>query len=366
MKIESIKEKLLEAVLRAEKVAQKNPTLPVLSGLSLEALGSILTIRATNLDLGISIHLPVKVLSEGQVVVPANIFSSLLNSLSKEKNVSLTLDNQVLLVETSTTKSSMKTLFGEDFPIIPEIGGGSNFSLPAKDLVLGLKSVIYAAAQGSIKPELSSVCLIHSEENLVFVATDSFRLAEKKIKVKKIPNFNQILIPQKNATEIIRIFEGLDEEVSISLEENQIAMRVGSIYLTSRTIDGSFPDYKQIIPKESLSKVVVLKQDLVSSLKTSLIFSDNFNQLKIHVSPKTKRFEIESKNQDIGENKDQIEAVIEGDETSVNVNHRYFTDSFTSIATDSLTLSFVGDGKPIVIEGVGDKSFMYLLMPMNR
>ncbi len=366
MKIESIKEKLVEAISRAEKVAQKNATLPVLSGISLEAIGGMLTIRATNLDLGISINIPVKVITEGQVVVPANIFSSLLNSLSKEKNVSLTLDKQVLLVETSSTKSSIKTLPSEEFPIIPEIGGGSNFSVPTKDLVTGLKSVIYAAAQGSIKPELSSVCLIHEGEFLVFVATDSFRLAEKKIKVRKIPNFNQILIPQKNAQEIIRIFDGLTEDVSISIEENQIAMKSGAVYLVSRTIDGAFPDYKQIIPKESQSKVVVLKQDLVSSLKTSLIFSDNFNQLKIHISPKEKKFEIESKNQDVGENKEAVEAVIEGDEISVNVNHRYFTDSFSSIASDSLNLSFVGDGRPILIEGVGDKSFMYLLMPMNR
>lgn len=366
MKIESIREKLVEAVSRAEKVSGKNVTLPVLAGVSLEALGGILTIRATNLDLGISIHLPVKVLEEGHVVVPAHIFSSLLNSLSKEKNVTLTQKDQTLVIETSTTHSTLKTLPPEEFPVIPEMGGGSNFSIPAKDLVLGLKSVFYAAAVGSIKPELSSICLIHEGENLVFVATDSFRLAEKKIKVKKIPNFTQILLPQKNVLEIIRIFDGLEEDISITIEDNQMAMRGGSIYLTSRTIDGNFPDYKQIIPKESATSAVVLKQDLVSSLKTSLIFSDNFNQLRLTLSPKNKKFEIESKNQDVGENKDNVEAALEGNDISISVNHRYLTDGFSSTPADSISLSFAGEGRPIMVEGVGDKSFRYLLMPMNR
>ncbi len=366
MKIEIIKEKLEEAIGRAEKVVSRKSNLPVLSGISLESVGTILTIKATNLDLGISIHIPVKSTEDGHVVAPANILSSLINSLSKEKSIKLSTNNQVLNIETQTTKSSIKTLPAEEFPVIPEMGGGSNFSIPAKDLILGIKSVIHASSIGSVKPELSSVCLIHDAENLIFVATDSFRLAEKKIKLKKSPNFNQILIPQKNAIEIIRIFDGIEEDISIVIEDNQIAMRAGSIYLTSRTIDGNFPDYKQIIPKESVSKAIILRQDLISSLKTSLIFSDNFNQLKINLFPKKKVFEIESKNQDVGENKETLSAVIEGEDLSVSVNHRYLTDGFSSVSSDSLSLSFAGEGRPILVEGVGDKSFRYLLMPMNR
>lgn len=366
MKIESIQEKLLEAVEKAEKVTQKNPTLPVLSGISLEVVGSMLTLRATNLDLGISIHLSVKASEDGHVVVPAQVFLALLNSLSKEKGVTLALNGQNLVVETKNTRSAVKILPPEEFPIIPEIGGGSNFSIPSKDLVSGLRSVIYAASQGSVKPELSSVCLIHEGDTLVFVATDSFRLAEKRLKVKKIPNFTQILIPQKNVTEIVRILDGLDEEVTIAIEENQIAFRAGQIYLTSRTIDGHFPDYKQVIPTENVSKAIILKQGLVKAVKTSLIFSDSFNHLKLLLAPGKKKFEIESKNQDIGENIESVEAALEGKDIEMSVNHRYLTDCLSAIGSDSLSLSFSGEGKPILIEGVSDRSFRYLLMPMNR
>lgn len=356
----------MDAVSRAEKVAGRNPTLPVLAGLYLEAKGTTLTIRATNLDLGISISLPVKVLEEGSVVVPAQVLSAFLNSLAKEKSIALSAKNQTLTVNTSSTHSTIKTLPAEEFPIIPEIKEHDSFSLPVKDLLAGIKAVSYAAAVGSIKPELSSVCVLHDAEYLVFVTTDSFRLAEKKIKVKKAPHFNSLLIPQKNAVEIMRIFDMVDDDITLSIEDNQIALRAGNIYLTSRIIDGTFPDYKQIVPKEFTSKAVVLKQDLVSSLKTSLIFSDSFNQLKFTVAPKEKKFEIESKNQNIGENTHIIPAALEGKSISLSVNHRYFTDSFNSIAADSVSISFAGEGRPIVLEGVGDKTFKYLVMPMNR
>lgn len=366
MKIECIKDQLEEALSKADKVAGKNITLPVLAGLYFDAHQNSLSIKATNLDLGISIALPVKVIEPGIVVVPAHTISSFISSLSKDRNITISTKDQVLEIKTSATKTNIKTLPSEDFPIIPEINDDKVFSIPARDLVFGIRSVIYAAAAGSIKPELSSISITYQGEFLVFAATDSFRLAEKKIRVKKAPPFKQVLIPQKNAAEIIKIFYKGDEEILISIEEHQMAMRSQNIYLTSRIIEGTFPDYRQIIPKETTTKAVLLKQDLINSLKTSLIFSDAFNQLTLKLLPKAKSFEIESKNSTVGESLHTIESVLEGNDISINVNHRYFTDCFQSITTDSLTLSFSGQAKPIIIQGVGDTSFLYLVMPMNQ
>lgn len=366
MKIECIKEQLEEVLSRAVKITGKNITLPVLAGFYLEARHNSLSVRATNLDLGISIVLPVKVVEPGIVVVPANIVSTLISSLSKDKNINISTKNQVLEIKTLNTKTNIKTLPHEDFPIIPEIDDDKTFSIPTRDFVFGIRSVIYAAATGSIKPELSSISITYDNGFLIFAATDSFRLAEKKIKIKKVPHFKQILIPQKNAAEIIKIFDKGEEEISISLEEHQIGMRSQNIYLTSRVIEGTFPDYKQIIPKETSSKAVLLKPDLINSLKTSLIFSDAFNQLTLKLSPKAKSFEIESKNSSIGESIHAVDAVLEGEDLNINVNHRYFTDCFQSITTDSISLSFGGQAKPIIVQGVGDASFLYLVMPMNQ
>ena len=366
MKIECIKDQLEEALGKADKIAGKNITLPVLSGLYLDARQNSLSIKATNLDLGISISLPVKVSEPGIVVVPARIISSFVSSLSKDKNIGITSKNQILEIKTSATKTQIKTLPSEDFSVIPEIDDDKAFSIPTRDFIFGIRSVIYAAAVGSIKPELSSISITHEGEFLVFAATDSFRLAEKKIRIKKVPHFKQILVPQKNAMEIIKIFDKGEEEISISIEEHQMALRSQNIYLTSRIIEGTFPDYRQIIPKETTSKAILLKQDLINSLKTSLIFSDAFNQLTLKLSPKAKNFEIESKNSTVGESTHAVEAVLEGEDISINVNHRYFTDCFQSITTDSISLNFSGQAKPIIIQGVGDTSFLYLVMPMNQ
>ncbi|MEX0932417.1 MAG: DNA polymerase III subunit beta [Parcubacteria group bacterium] len=366
MKIECIKEKLGEAVSKAEKISGKNTTLPVLSGLYLSAKDNSLNIKSTNLDMGISINLPVKVVEPGEVVVPASVLSSFITSLPSDKNIVISTESQLLEVKTQATQTQIKTLPSDDFPLIPEISDDKAFSLPARDLIFGLKSVIYAAAAGSMKPELSSIAITYGDGTLTFAATDSFRLAEKKIRVKKVPHFKQILLPHKNAVEIIKIFDRGEEEVSISIEEHQLALRSESLYVTSRTIEGNFPDYRQIIPKDTTSKAIILKQDLLNSLKTSLIFSDASNQMTVHTNPPKKIFEIESKNSTVGENKYSLEATLEGEEVSINVNHRYFTDCFQSINTDSVSLSFSGDSKPILVEPVGDTSFLYLVMPMNR
>lgn len=366
MKIECIKDKLSEALSKAEKVASKNPTLPVLAGLHLSAHKNTLTVKATNLDLGISISLPVKVLEPGSVVVPAHIISSFVSSLSGDKSININTKGQVLEVKTPSTKTSIKTLPSEDFPLIPEIDEDQEFSLPARDLVFGLKSVIYASAVGSMKPELSSISITPEGEGLTFAATDSFRLAEKKIRIKKNPYFKQILVPQKNALEIIRIFDHTSEEVSLAVEEHQAAFRSQDTYLTSRVIDGVFPNYQQIIPKVPTTSAVVLKQDLISSLKTNLIFSDSFNQLTLKAFPKAKKLELESKNTNVGENINSLDAALEGEDITINVNSRFFTDCFQSINPDSVLLEFSGQTKPIVIKGVGDTSFLYLVMPMNK
>ena len=338
----------------------------MLAGFYLEALGNNLIIKSTNLDIGISIKLAVKVIEPGVVVVPAHTLTAFISSLSKDKNIILSSKSEFLEIKTTSTKTKIKTLPAEEFPIIPEISEDGAFSIPSRDLVFGIRSVGYAAAVGSIKPELSSISITHEGDFLVFAATDSFRLAEKKVKIKIAPHFKQILLPQKNALEAMKIFDRGEENISISITEHQIALRTNNIYLTSRTIEGVFPDYKQIIPKSKNTGATLLKQDLIDSVKTTLIFSDSFNQLTIRANPKEKLFELESKNNALGENTHQVDAVLEGENISINVNSRYFTDCLQSLSTDSVSLAFSGVAKPIIVSGVGDTSFLYLVMPMNQ
>jgi DNA polymerase-3 subunit beta len=188
------------------------------------------------------------------------------------------------------------------FPSIPRVSSGNSFSLNAADFVKGLKAVWYSSSVSSIKPELASVYVYCENEFVVFVATDSFRLAEKRVKIKKTKDFGQILIPYKNIPDIMRVLEAIPGEVAVELDKNQISFSYEGIYLISRVVDGVFPDYKQIIPKQSATEAIVLKQDLVNALKLSNIFSDKFHQVNVKVLPQAKKCEIRTKNNDIGEN----------------------------------------------------------------
>jgi len=368
MKIECAQDKIKEAVGLAERIAGKHMTLPVLSCFLLEAnKNNSLTLKATNLDLGIEISISAKVLEPGTAAIPGNVFSSFVNSLqASEKVVNLELSQGNMKVSTARSSSVIKTLPADDFPTIPHIKGGDSFSLNAQDFAKGLKAVWYASSVSSIKPELSSVYIYCEDEFVYFVATDSFRLAEKKVKIKKTKDFGQILIPYKNIPEILRTIENVKGEIEVELDKNQISFKYGGVYLVSRVIDGVFPDYKQIIPKKGTTEVVILKQDLVNALKISNIFSDKFNQINIKVNPGSKKSEIKTKNNDVGENLTALDSVITGDALDINFNYKYIIDCFQSMDTDSVTMTFSGLHSPMIITPVSDNTFKYIVMPMNR
>lgn len=368
MRIECSQEKIKEAVSLAERISGKHMTLPVLSCLLIDAnKNNTVTIRATNLDLGIEIVIPAKVEEEGSVAVPSSTLSSFLGNIS-EVGAKVKIELREGNIKIATTKSSgvIKTLLHEDFPSIPRVASPNTFSLHASDFVKGLKSVWYSSSVSSIKPELSSVYVYCENESVIFVATDSFRLAEKKINIKKSKDFGQILIPYKNIPEILRVLENVKGEVSVELDKNQISFSYEGVYLVSRVIDGVFPDYKQIIPKQAVTEVVILKQDLVNALKLSNIFSDKFNQINIQVNPQTKKCEIRTKNNDVGENLTSLDAVVTGEEIDINFNYKYIIDCFQSVDSDSVTLTFNGLHRPMIITPVSDNTFRYIVMPMNR
>ncbi len=366
MKIECVVEKLREAIQKVEKISQKNGTLPILSCILLEAHKNTLVLKATNLDLGIELSIPVKVHSEGSVAVTAGVLSQFLGTISNEKSVVISKEENMLFMETAKSKTSIKTFLVEDFPIIPRVEEGKEFEIDVNHFVKGLKSVWYAASISSIKPELSSVYVYGDHDGIVCVATDSFRLAEKRVKHKNAADMPALLIPNRNVGEIIRVLDGNDEDVTLTASKNQIVFTSASLYLTSRVVEGNFPDYKQIIPKEFSTEAVVLKADLVNALKVTNVFVDSFNQVRFSLEPKAKKIELSSKNGDVGENKVSLSAVLEGADISVGFNYRYITDCFQAVDADSLSLQFGGANKPLVIKGVSDPSFTYLVMPMNR
>lgn len=365
MKLECSPEKLKNALSQAERITGKNLTLPILGSILLIATGKTLKLRATNLSLGIEIEIPAKVEVEGVAAIRGDVVSATFATMASHDMVTLELVNENLVVTTKQHRVLIKNYSHEDFPTIPIVEGQELF-IDVKKFIDGVKSVYYSCALSDIKPEIASVYIYQEEDFLTFVATDAFRLAEKKVKVKGVEDFPGLLIPYKNIVEIVRLFQEVGDEMKLIFSKNQLSLTAGSMYVTSRIIDGSFPDYRQILPKEKKTEATILKQEFVNALKLSNVFSDKFNQVTLRVVPETKKIEVFSKNTDVGENATKIDAAISGEVIEVNLNYKHILDCFQSISQDSVSLSFTDPMRPVVVRGLNDSSFLYLLMPMNR
>lgn len=365
MKLECSIEKIKNAVLQTEKITGKNLTLPILNSILFVASGKSLKLRAMNLSLGVEVEIPAKIEEEGILAVSGGVLANTFSNVFQNENILLEGVEGNLLIKTKKSVIKLKGGQPDDFPTIPLVTGDS-FEIEAKKLIEGIKSVYYSASVSDIKAEISSVYIYSKDDNLIFVSTDSFRLAEKKIKIKENVDISGILIPFKNIPEILRLFGEITSKVKICFNKNQISFSADNIYLTSRIIDGVFPDYTQIIPKEFKTEAVVLKQDLLNSLKLSNIFSDKFNQLNLTIEPKNKKFELSSSNNDIGENKTLLDGALKGADIMVSFNYKYFLDCFPSMTTDSVCIKCTDASRPMVVSSVSDQSFTYLIMPMNR
>ncbi len=345
------------------KISTKHITLPVLQCVLLEVQGSVLTIKANNLEIGIEGSIPVTTKEEGVVAVPAHILLQTIHLITQQ-NTTLYTEGDVLHVESKSSKTEIKTMNTSDFPSIPKIKG-TPLIINGSLFALGVKTAAFTASQSSIKPELGSVYIFQKKENsLTFVATDSFRLMEKTIPQKSLVPFSSILIPYKNALELARVADEITGDVSLTTNENQCALIAGDIYITSRLISGSFPDYEQIIPKEYKTTVTMLTSDLAQALKKTNIFLNKFMQLTVTISGGT--FTLSSQSGEAGATTESIQAHIEGEDLTLNFNQRYVHDVISHIHDESVRLKCAGVGRPMIIENVHDVSLRYLVMPMNK
>lgn len=365
MKLECSVEKIKNGIYKAERITGKNLTLPVLNSILFVASGKSLKLRATNLSLGIEVEIPAKVEREGVLAIPGNVLSGVFQNVSINDTCFLEGVDGNLFIKTKKTKIKLRGQSHEDFPTLPKVSG-TVFEIESQKLSDGIKSVYYSAAVSDVKPEISSVYMYSNQDGMVFVSTDSFRLAEKKVRTRVPEEVPGVLLPFKNVPEILRVFGENSENLKVCFNKNLASFYSGDVYLTSRVIDGVFPDYRQIIPKNFSTEVVVLKQDLLSALKLSNIFSDKFNQINFLVKPKEKIFELSSQNNDVGENKTKLDASLQGEDAELSFSYKYFFDCIQAITSDSVTIRLNQSSKPMVVSGVSDNSFLYLIMPMNR
>ncbi len=365
MKFETSIEQFSAAVATAARFSERRPNLPVLASILVVAESGRLLLRATNLECGVEIITPAKVSENGIIAVPAGVLSGFISN-AKGKSIVGEVKGELFRLETERSSASIKTIPHEDFPILPKVSAERSFTEKSGDFAKAIRSVVYCASTSAVKPELQSVLLYGEGGKLTTVATDSFRLSEKTIPLRAGGSVPQLLLPAKNAAELMRILDTTSGEVEVYYNDNQISTHIDNIYYTSRIIDGSFPNYRQIVPKAFTTEAVVLREDLSSALKSLSIFADKFSQISLTISPEKKSILLTSRNPDVGEQTSTVRATILGEEMTMSFNSRYLADSLQAISGESVRIHANGVGKPILIKDAVDESFFYLAMPMNR
>jgi DNA polymerase-3 subunit beta len=364
MKIIVPQQNLLHTLELVSRVSTKHVTLPVLQCVLISVTDTTITCIATNLEIRLEAVLTGTIHETGIVAVPAQ---TLLQAVqyATSKNLEISLVDGVLHIDTGRGKTTINTFPIEEFPTAIRIEQ-KGAQIQKEMFSLGIKSVAFAASVSSIKPELGSIYIQQKkEQSLTFVATDSFRLMEKTVSQKGFILDQGILLPQKNAIEIARICDSLSSDPFLSITENLCALTFDEgVYITSRLVSGSFPDYEQIIPKEYSTHTTVLKQDLVQIFKKTNIFLNKFRQVTMAIVAQT--LTVSSQNGEVGATTDTITAQTEGNDITLSFNQQYLLDPLGHIQDESIVLHFAGIGRPLVLHGISDTTLRYLVMPMNK
>jgi DNA polymerase-3 subunit beta len=363
----SINKKLFsEAVHIVTRFSEKkNSTLPALSSILILAGNGEIKMRATNLEVGVDLKVEGEIKSDGVVAIPATIVQQVANSLTNDGMITLEHIGTTISLSSGTGKSSIKTVLYDDFPSIP-FPENQKSRIVISGIILRtiLTSIASCASPSTIRPELASIYLSIEGGVLTAVATDSFRLVEKKFPLVNKGTQGKFLIPAKNALDIAQVLP--DDDIIVSFDEHQCAFVSTRGMFVSRLTNAIYPDYRQIIPKESVVEAIVLRKDFETALKQTTIFSDSFQKIRIGFDPKKNQLSFFAKNTNIGESRETIKAQIAGSALDLSFNHRYLATALSLTTTESISLTAAGIGRPLIIRGVGDTSLLYLVSPMNQ
>jgi DNA polymerase-3 subunit beta len=375
MKFISLVENLRRAVNLAERITGKNLTLPVLNNIYLTTNKNELHILATDLELGIELTVSGKVEKEGQVVIPAKTFSSFLNSLTEEK-ITLEVEKQSLKVKSENYEALFQGINPEDFPIIPEVKTEKYIEVDKNIFRDAVSQVLPSIGYISTKPELCGVYFKLEKNTLTLVGTDSFRLAEKTISDNNfktnIKDNLEIIIPLKTMQEVYRISQEEPEDINFTKiypEVNQVQFSFknnGEIRLVSRLINGRFPEYSSIIPKEFENKITANKKDLADAVRVAGLFCGKINDIKLTINPTQKKITIEAQDPSLGKSQNTIPIkTIKGTTLEISFNYRFILDALNSIRGEEVIIGLNKENNPGLFKDDKDNSFVYVLMPIK-
>lgn len=362
MKLQVTQENLAKALNNVARIAisSRNP-LPILNNILLKTIDNRLSISATNLEIAITEKIGSKVHTNGAITVPARLMQEYVSSLPNGV-LDLELEEHKLHISTDQYRSTINGIIADEFPVVPEIDKGMSWTLPIKEC-RGLAQVVFAASADETRPVLTGVLLQTQKGNLYAAATDSYRLAEKKL-IKTTQEIS-LLVPAAALQELLRVLPDNLEEVEVVADSQQVLFRAGDLELVSRLIDATYPDYRKLIPNKFTTTATVDRNEFITITKVSSLFArESAGSITLKVDESTKQISITSIASQLGENTSSAAAIVRGS-GEVTLNSRYLLDVLNVLSAKDVTFSFNGKLDPCVLTDSESEDRTYLVMPLK-
>lgn len=361
MKLRCERDDLVEALGTAGRaVANRGGALPVLSGVRMELVGDTLNLTGSDLDLTISVSATVSGSADGVAVVPAKIASDVVRSLDAGR-VELTVEGDEAQITSGRFSSSIRLLPADEFPRQAPPAEHA-VTLDAGDLSSALSQVVPAASSDEARPILTGVLMAAEGGGLRLVATDSYRLAVRDLEGSAVLEEGQsVLVPSRALRELVRALGS--GEVTLRLGEREATFEVGSTRVTTRLIEGEFPNYRGLIPSTYPNRMVVARDALGDAVRRVRLMAREATPVRLTMGPSG--VELDAVTQDIGQASEAVEGTFEGTELTVGFNPDYLLDGIEVAPGDEVALETTDANKPAVLRATGRDDFLYLLMPVR-
>jgi DNA polymerase-3 subunit beta len=374
MKVTVLQENLAHGLSIVSRAVSPRTTLPVLANVLVATDEGRIRLSATNLEMGITCWIGAKIEEEGSTTVPARTFVDMVGTLPAEQvNLSLNATNQTLNVRCGASNTDIKCIDAQEFPPLPVPEMEGAIQINVADFKEMIQQVVFAASVDEARPVLMGVLLTVDKDTITMAAADGFRLSVRKATLSQpVPQPVTIIIPGRALSELARVAADGDEMIAMVLPKGrgQVIFRVNEVELVSQLIDGTFPDYQQIIPRAYKSRTLLSTQALLKACKQAEIFAregSNVARLNIKSSGELEpgSVEIFAQSEETGSNETIVAATIEGIGLLIAFNVKYLREVLEVVKTPNVALETSAPNAPGVIRPVGDDNFMHVIMPMH-
>ncbi len=363
MWFESLQENIVKGLNIASRFISSRPQLPVLANILLSTEKNKLKLKATNLESGITLEVGAKVEEEKEITIPAKTLTEFIGSLPPGK-VSFHLEENNLKIRAMGFQATINGLSATEFPPLPVSVGKFVLSIKTEEILRAISQVAFAAAQDEGKPVLSGVKIFNEGGNLVFVATDGYRLS-----LKKTPGSSSFdgVLPARTMAEAVRIAkEGNEEKINLETTEgaNQAIFSLSNAEIVCRLLEGQFPSYEKIIPTGFSTKVILPKEEFLSAIKTAAIFAREAANI-VRIGILKDGVKVSANAPQVGENETFLGAKVEGEETEIAFNSRFLLDYLGIVSQEEISFEMNGPLSPGAFRPVGDETFLHIIMPVK-